>query len=89
MRKTWNNLKRVALLGAVGATLIEPAMAQSTDEIAKLSGPDRLEKIEAAAKKEGSLALYTATPVEDVTAITDTGHGLARQLRGCAASCRH
>jgi iron(III) transport system substrate-binding protein len=71
MRKTWNNLKRVALLGAVGATLIEPAMAQSIDEIAKLSGPDRLEKIEAAAKKEGSLALYTATPVEDVTAITE------------------
>src|SRR4051812_49163723 len=71
MRKTWNNLKRVALLGAVGATLIEPTMAQSIDEIAKLSGPDRGEKTEAAAKREGSLALYTATPVEDVTAITE------------------
>src|SRR5918997_5509737 len=71
MRKSWNSLKRAILLGAVGATLIGSAMAQSIDDVAKLSGPDRLEKIEAAAKKEGSLTLYTATPVEDVTAITD------------------
>jgi iron(III) transport system substrate-binding protein len=71
MINSWNRLKRVAQFGIIGATLTMPAMAQSIDEIAKLSGPDRMQKIEAAAKKEGSLTLYTATPVEDVTAITD------------------
>ncbi|TCL69471.1 extracellular solute-binding protein [Rhizobium sp. BK251] len=75
MRNTLNMVKRltrsVALLGAVGAVLAGPALAQSIDEIANYNGADRLEKLAAAAKNEGSLTLYTATPVEDVTAMTD------------------
>jgi iron(III) transport system substrate-binding protein len=75
MRNSLKNLKRVAhsvaLVGSVSALLASPVMAQSIGEIAAYSGADRLEKLAAAAKKEGALTLYTATPVEDVTAMTD------------------
>jgi iron(III) transport system substrate-binding protein len=75
MRNRLNSLKRlgrsVALIGAVGALLAGPAIAQSIDEISAYSGADRLEKLTAAANTEGGLTLYTATPVEDVTAMTD------------------
>lgn len=71
MRNTFKSLKTLALASAVGALLAGSAMAQSIDEISKYSGADRLEKLAAAAKTEGGLTLYTATPVEDVTAMTD------------------
>jgi iron(III) transport system substrate-binding protein len=72
MRIIPETLTRLARTVAVlSCTLALPAMAQTIDEIAGYAGADRLEKLVAAAKAEGTLTLYTATPVEDVTAMTD------------------
>src|SRR5690606_27063300 len=52
--------------------LVGPALAQaSLADIAKYDGADRMERRIEAAKAEGTLTPYTATPVEDVTAIPD------------------
>jgi iron(III) transport system substrate-binding protein len=65
-------LRRTLLIGVVGSLLVGPALAQSSlADIAKYDGADRMERLIEAAKAEGTLTLYTATPVEDVTAITD------------------
>ncbi len=65
-------LRRALLLGTVGALLVGPALAQSTlVDIAQYQGEDRMERLIEAAKAEGTLMLYTATPVEDVTVITE------------------
>lgn len=63
-------LFRAALL--LGTLVAAPAMAQSSlEEIAGYQGEDRMERLVEAAKAEGTLTLYTATPVEDVTVVTD------------------
>lgn len=72
MPDTLNLLKHLTRTAAlVGAFLATSAMAQTIDEASSYNGPDRLEKLVAAAKAEGALTLYTATPVEDVTAMTE------------------
>ncbi|MGV6874731.1 ABC transporter substrate-binding protein [Pseudochelatococcus sp. B33] len=75
MLNTLNGLKGLTrsatLVAAVGALLAGPALAQTVGDIATYDGPDRLERLIEGAKTEGALTLYTATPVEDVTAITD------------------
>ena len=57
--------------GLLGAT---PAFAQGTDstlaEIAGYSGPDRVAKLVAGAKKEGVVNIYTSETVEDVGALS-------------------
>lgn len=63
--------RSVGGLALIAALIGGPAFAQSSiDELASYSGADRTDKLVAAAKAEGALTLYTATPVEDVTAIT-------------------
>jgi iron(III) transport system substrate-binding protein len=40
-------------------------------QLPKYDGPDRMEKLVAAAKREGELTIYTSTPVEDMKVLTD------------------
>ena len=72
--------RSAACVALISGMLLGPALAQSAiDEIAKYGGPDRMDRLVAGARKEGSLTLYTATPVEDVTAITkafETKYGI-------------
>ncbi|MEZ2126728.1 MULTISPECIES: ABC transporter substrate-binding protein [unclassified Sinorhizobium] len=69
--RSWRFSRRSLFVGVVSAALAGGAHAQSTiDAIASYTGPDRMEKLIAAAKQEGALQLYTVTPVEDVTVIT-------------------
>jgi iron(III) transport system substrate-binding protein len=60
---------RALALGFAVALLASPVLAQSVAEVAAYSGPDRMERLVAAAKKEGRLTLYTATPVDDVNQV--------------------
>jgi iron(III) transport system substrate-binding protein len=72
--------ERVAVsLIAVSAALCGPlaascAIAQGADsplaEIASYSGPDRMEKLIAGAKKEGAVNVYTSETVDDIGALT-------------------
>lgn len=57
-----------AALGGLLA-LMPPAFAQTIQDLAVLSGPDRMEKILAGAKKEGGLSLYSSGTVEDMGGI--------------------
>ena len=43
-----------------------PAAALTQDEIAQLAGPDRQAKLEAGARAEGRVSLYTALIVDQV-----------------------
>ena len=47
-----------------------PAIGRSVDQIALDEGADRNERLRAAARQEGSLLLYTTTPVEYVKILT-------------------
>jgi iron(III) transport system substrate-binding protein len=73
MRKTiMNRLTRLSMSAAlIGAVFAGQVMAQTIEEVAAYAGTDRMDRLAEAAKKEGTLMLYTATPVEDVTAMTD------------------
>lgn len=75
MLRSFKMTSAIRLLGGMallGAVATGSAYAQSSlADLANYSGPDRLEKLAEAAKAEGELTLYTATPVEDVAAITD------------------
>ncbi|MGA1286465.1 MAG: ABC transporter substrate-binding protein, partial [Rubrivivax sp.] len=55
-------LSALAATLALGCSL--PALAQSP--LATYEGPDRMERIVAAAKKEGSLTLYTTIAEKDL-----------------------
>ena len=61
--KTW--FKRAA--SAVAACAVLAAFAQAP--LFEYAGPDRMQKIEAAAKKEGTLTLYTTIAEKDLPAI--------------------
>lgn len=61
--------RRVLALGLVVVLAAGPALAQSVAEVAAYDGPDRMERLVAGAKKEGTLTLYTATPVDDVNQV--------------------
>ena len=60
-----NPLRR-ALLCAAAAWAVLPAAAQ---DLYEYSGPDRAQKIAAAAKKEGTLTLYTTIAEKDLPAV--------------------
>jgi iron(III) transport system substrate-binding protein len=61
---------RGALAALALATLSSAAMAQTASDAAMLSGPDRMDKIIAGAKKEGKVSLYSSSPVKDMKQIT-------------------
>jgi iron(III) transport system substrate-binding protein len=46
-----------------------PAQAQTLDELAKFSGPDRTARLVAGAKKEGTVTLYSSATLADQSAI--------------------
>ncbi|SNS94079.1 iron(III) transport system substrate-binding protein [Noviherbaspirillum humi] len=55
------------MLGASSAF----AQAKGVVEAANMQGPDRQQKLVAAAKKEGELMIYTSAPVDDMTVLTN------------------
>jgi iron(III) transport system substrate-binding protein len=63
--------RRVWILGCSAALAAGPAFAQSVAEVAAYQGSDRMDKLVAAAKREGRLTLYTATPVDDVNEVIE------------------
>ena len=58
----------VRLVAAACVAVAAGALAQS---LPKYEGPDRLEMLAAAAKREGEVTIYTSTPVEDIKVLTD------------------
>ncbi|WP_245500780.1 extracellular solute-binding protein [Rhizobium sp. BK251] len=64
-------ISKALILGLVAAFATGPALAQSVAEVAAYNGPDRMEKLVEAAKKEGKLTLYTVTPVDDVNQVIE------------------
>jgi iron(III) transport system substrate-binding protein len=62
--KTW--LESMALVAALAAA---PGIALAQPSFAQYQGPDRMDKIVAAAKKEGTVTFYTTIAEKDLTAI--------------------
>jgi iron(III) transport system substrate-binding protein len=63
---------RIALASLTGlglAALTFGASAQTAADVAMFSGPDRMDRIIAGAKKEGTFSLYSSSPVEDMGGI--------------------
>jgi iron(III) transport system substrate-binding protein len=56
------------LLAAACVAIAAGALAQP---LPQYDGPDRQEKLAAAAKREGEVTIYTSTPVEDIKVLTD------------------
>jgi iron(III) transport system substrate-binding protein len=56
------------LLASACLCIAAGALGQS---LAKYDGPDRMDKLAAAAKREGEVTIYTSTPVEDMKVLTD------------------
>ncbi|MDQ6619201.1 MAG: extracellular solute-binding protein [Pseudomonadota bacterium] len=65
MRKVWR-----VMLGVAFITWAVPSWAQSLGELAAYKGADRTPRLIAGARKEGSLFLYTTTPVEYLNLLT-------------------
>jgi iron(III) transport system substrate-binding protein len=65
----WRLLLGLALL-APGASAVL-AQARTLADIASDAAPDRMQKLAAGAKAEGSLSLYTSRVAEDTTPLTD------------------
>jgi iron(III) transport system substrate-binding protein len=57
------------LLAAAAALIVVPALAQAPNPIFEYQGADRMDRIVAAAKKEGTLTLYTTIAEKDLPAI--------------------
>jgi iron(III) transport system substrate-binding protein len=57
------------LLAAAAAATVVPVFAQAPNPIFAYEGADRMERIAAAAKKEGTLTLYTTIAEKDLPAI--------------------
>ncbi|WP_245512669.1 extracellular solute-binding protein [Rhizobium sp. BK376] len=71
-RRSTRYTLRLAAAALVSLAAAAPAFAQSTiADLAKYDGADRMEKLIAGAKQEGTLTIYTSTPVDDINAITD------------------
>ncbi|HEY4072213.1 MAG TPA: extracellular solute-binding protein [Herbaspirillum sp.] len=67
-------MKNVMRMFAISALLCGnsiTAFAQSATDLANYTGADRTDKLVAAAKKEGTLTLYTPTPAEYMRLLTD------------------
>lgn len=66
----WRGFHQYVLLIGLSAVIsVQPGRAQSVPEVASYAGADRTERMVTAAKQEGGLTLYTATPVDDVNQI--------------------
>jgi iron(III) transport system substrate-binding protein len=73
--RAWRKAKRaLALAGILAVGAFEAAQAQSvvstTAEMAAYAGADRVDKLVAGAKKEGTVTLYTSANVDDMAAVT-------------------
>ena len=68
-RNAGSMTRRAWIIGCSAALAAGPAFAQSVAEVAAYQGSDRMDKLVAAAKREGRLTLYTATPVDDVNEV--------------------
>src|SRR5216684_7194727 len=55
--------------GLVALACCTPARAQSFSDLALKGGPDRMQRLAAAAKKEGALTLYTSIPEKDMAVL--------------------
>src|SRR5258708_1906057 len=55
--------------GLVALACCAPACAQSFSDLALKGGPDRMQRLAAAAKKEGALTLYTSIPEKDMAVL--------------------
>src|SRR6266852_4008157 len=55
--------------GLVALACCAPARAQSFSDLALKGGPDRMQRLAAAAKKEGALTLYTSIPEKDMAVL--------------------
>ena len=60
---------RFVLAAIVLALALAPARAQTVEELALYSGPDRTERLIAGARKEGALTIYSSLVVSDMGAI--------------------
>src|SRR5258707_5847460 len=65
--------------GLVALACCVPARAQSFSDLALDGRPERLQRLAAAAKKEGALTLYTSIPEKDMAVLVahfDKRHGV-------------
>jgi ABC-type Fe3+ transport system substrate-binding protein len=85
MRRAW----RAILPPLLGLALLAPracavlAQTRTLADIASDAAPDRMERLAADAKKEGSLGLYTSRVADDTTPVTDAftkKYGIAVQV---------
>lgn len=68
----WLHRFGMAAVAAGSLLAAAPSFAQSTiTDLAQYEGADRMEKLVAGAKQEGTLTVYTSAPVDDMTALTD------------------
>lgn len=70
-------------LATVLALMLAGAAIAQQPVLATYHGADRLSRIAEAAKREGSLTIYTSTPVDDMKALTDAferKHGIATRV---------
>ena len=75
--RRWLRCARTSLIA--GVMLAAPALAQTGASLALYDGPDRMERIAAAAKKEGTLLLYTTIAASNMDAIAadfERRHGI-------------
>src|SRR5207302_7025021 len=76
-RRTTRRIWRAILRPLLGLTLVAPgasavpAQTRTLADIASDAAPDRMQRLAAGAKKEGSLSLYTSRVAEDTTPLTD------------------
>ncbi len=68
-RTIWPSLLGLMLV-ATGASEV-PAQTRTLADIASDAAPDRIQRLAAGAKQEGSLNLYTSRVAEDTTPLTD------------------
>ena len=66
-----NRIFATASLAAAMAFAAPLASAQTIQDVANFSGPDRQDKLIAGAKKEGSMMIYTSLQIEDLKALND------------------
>jgi iron(III) transport system substrate-binding protein len=67
--KRWRLLRVSAFAFTLG--LVAGVASAAGPALATYDGPDRLDKLIEAAKREGEVTIYTSTPVEDIKVLTD------------------
>jgi iron(III) transport system substrate-binding protein len=85
--------RAAALLAALLVAGSAPARAQTLEELAKYSGPDRTARLIAGAKKEGTVTLYSSATLSDQSAIVGAfgaKYGIkVQQWRGSSEDIRN